>query len=169
MCREEDIIDSTLGQAIVWYYQRQDCSKQMDKRQCSRHQLVPWRTLQTPDFMSTSHMWAVQRQYFFLAFITPQKGQNWLSIECACIHVQPCSTLCNSMDCSLRGSSVREIFQERILEWTLLQGILPSQESNSCLLHPLHWQAGFFFVVCLFVCFFTTDPPGNPSTENANI
>ena len=80
---------------------------------------------------------------YFLAFITPQKGQKWLSTECACMRVQSCSTICNSMDCSLPGSSVHKTFQERILEWTLLQGILPSQELNSCLLHPLHWQAGF--------------------------
>ena len=31
--------------------------------------------------------------------------------------VQSCPTLCNSMDCSLSGSSVHRIFQARILEW----------------------------------------------------
>ena len=30
---------------------------------------------------------------------------------------QLCLTLCNSMDCSLSGSSVHWIFQERVLEW----------------------------------------------------
>ena len=30
---------------------------------------------------------------------------------------QSCLTLCNPMDCSLLGSSVRGIFQARILEW----------------------------------------------------
>ena len=30
---------------------------------------------------------------------------------------QSCLTLCDSMDCSLPGSSVHGIFQERILEW----------------------------------------------------
>ena len=29
-------------------------------------------------------------------------------------------TLCNSMDCSLPGSSVYEIFQARILEWVAI-------------------------------------------------
>ena len=31
--------------------------------------------------------------------------------------VQSYLTLSNSMDCSLRGSSVRKIFQARVLEW----------------------------------------------------
>ena len=30
---------------------------------------------------------------------------------------QSCSTLCNSMDCSLTGFSIHGIFQARILEW----------------------------------------------------
>ena len=132
LCWEEDIIDSTLGQAAAWYYPRQHRSKQMDERQYSRHRLVPCSALHT----QTSGAPAT-------AFITPQKGQKWLSTERARMCVQSCSTLCDSMDCSLPGSSVHKIFQERILEWTFLQGILPSQELNSCLLHPLYWQAGF--------------------------
>ena len=49
-----------------------------------------------------------------------------------------CLTLCNSMDCSLPGSSVHGIHQARILEWVailLLQEIFPTQESNQGLLH----------------------------------
>ena len=30
---------------------------------------------------------------------------------------QSCPTLCDTMDCSLPGSSVNGIFQERVLEW----------------------------------------------------
>ena len=33
---------------------------------------------------------------------------------------QSCLTLCNSMDCSLPGSSVHGIFQARILEWVAI-------------------------------------------------
>ena len=33
---------------------------------------------------------------------------------------QSCPTLCDPMDCSLPGSSVRGIFQARILEWTAI-------------------------------------------------
>ena len=35
------------------------------------------------------------------------------------MHAQWCLTLCNSMDCSLPGSSVHRIFQARILEWVV--------------------------------------------------
>ena len=30
---------------------------------------------------------------------------------------QPRPTLCDSMDCSLPGSSVHDVFQARVLEW----------------------------------------------------
>ena len=33
---------------------------------------------------------------------------------------QLCLTLCNSMDCSLPGSSVHGIFQARVLEWVAI-------------------------------------------------
>ena len=33
---------------------------------------------------------------------------------------QLCLTLCDTMDCSLPGSSVLEIFQERILDWVAI-------------------------------------------------
>ena len=37
---------------------------------------------------------------------------------CVCLVTQLCPTLCDPMDCSPPGSSVREIlFQARILEW----------------------------------------------------
>ena len=36
---------------------------------------------------------------------------------CACARAQLCLMLCDSMDCSLPGSSVHGIFQAKILEW----------------------------------------------------
>ena len=33
---------------------------------------------------------------------------------------QSCPTLCDPMDCSLQGSSVRGIFQARVLEWVAI-------------------------------------------------
>ena len=38
---------------------------------------------------------------------------------CVCVRMcaQWCLSLCNPLDCSLTGSSVHRIFQERILEW----------------------------------------------------
>ena len=49
---------------------------------------------------------------------------------------QLCLTLCNLMDCSLPGSSVREIFQARILEWvSIYSWDLPDPGIQPCLLH----------------------------------
>ena len=62
---------------------------------------------------------------------------------CVCMHAQLLSRvhLCYLMDYSLLGSSVRKIFQARVLEWHFLpQGIFPTQGSNTCLLSLLHWQ-----------------------------
>ena len=39
-------------------------------------------------------------------------------LMCVCAHW--CPTLCDSMDCSLPGSSIHGIFQERILEWVAI-------------------------------------------------
>ena len=36
------------------------------------------------------------------------------------LHAQSCPTLCDPMDCSLPGSSVHGIFQERTLEWVAI-------------------------------------------------
>ena len=56
-----------------------------------------------------------------------------------CVSVtQSRPTLCDPMDCSPPGSSVRGILQARVLEWvaiSLLQGILPTQRLNPGLLH----------------------------------
>ena len=41
-------------------------------------------------------------------------------IVCVCAVAQACPTLCDPMDCSLPGSSDREIFQARILEWVAI-------------------------------------------------
>ena len=43
--------------------------------------------------------------------------------------------------CSLPGSSVHRIFQARILEYFILQGIFPTQGLNPCFLSLLHCQA----------------------------
>ena len=49
-----------------------------------------------------------------------EKMQNQTASGCqpnVCICAQLCLTLCDSMDCSLPGSTVHGIFQARILEW----------------------------------------------------
>ena len=41
-----------------------------------------------------------------------------MTSEYACVlSLQSCPTLCNTMDCSLPGSSVHGILQARVLEW----------------------------------------------------
>ena len=47
--------------------------------------------------------------------------------------LQSCPTLCDPVDCSPPGSSVRGTLQARVLEWVchaLLQGVFPAQGSN---------------------------------------
>ena len=60
-----------------------------------------------------------------------------------CVHVQSCLNCCGTMDCSLPASSAHGIFRQEY--WSgvhfLFQGIFPTQGSNPCLLHLLHWQA----------------------------
>ena len=51
---------------------------------------------------------------------------------------QLCPTLCDSMGCSLPGSSIHGSFQARILEWVAVsfsRGIFPTQGSNLVVLH----------------------------------
>ena len=52
--------------------------------------------------------------------------------------LQSCQTLCDPMDCPWEspGKNIGES------DCALLQGIFPTQGSNPCLLHLLHWQAG---------------------------
>ena len=64
--------------------------------------------------------------------------------------LQSCLTLCDPMDYSPPGSSVRGILQARILEWVVmssLQGIFPTQRSNPHLWQVLYWQACSFPLV----------------------
>ena len=69
---------------------------------------------------------------------------------CVCAQLLSCVRLGHPMDCSPPGSSVHGIFQARILEWVVLQGIFPTQGSNQHLLCLLHWQVD---------CHFTTVKP----------
>ena len=63
-----------------------------------------------------------------------------------------CLTLCNPMDCSLPGSSVRGIFQASILEWVAItfSGGLPDPGIKA----PSPVLAGRFFI---------TEPPVKPN------
>ena len=65
-----------------------------------------------------------------------------------------CLTLCDPMDCSMPGSSVHGNSPGKntgVGCHALLQGIFPTQGSNSHLLCLLHWQAGFFSFLFFFL------------------
>ena len=64
-----------------------------------------------------------------------QKGLDIKSCyrQYACVHAklfQSCPPLCNSMDCSLPGSSVHRILQARILEWVATPSSTSSRGSS---------------------------------------
>ena len=64
---------------------------------------------------------------------------------CVLSHFQLCTTLCDPMDCSLRGLSLHGILQVRIMEWVAMPsppGIFLLQQSNPHLLCLLLWQTG---------------------------
>ena len=65
-------------------------------------------------------------------------GRRWILLL-----FKLCLTLYDPMDCSTPGSSVHGILQAkntRVGCHFLLQGIFPSQGSDTCLLCLLHWQ-----------------------------
>ena len=68
-------------------------------------------------------------------------------------------TLCDPLDCSLPGSSVREIFQTRILEWVAISFSSESSWRQSGIettsLAPPALAGGFF----------TTALPGKPKVH----
>ena len=57
---------------------------------------------------------------------SPSRGNSMSKWPvCVCVHacvfvIQLCQTLCEPMDCSPSGSSVRGILQARILEWVAI-------------------------------------------------
>ena len=61
---------------------------------------------------------------------------------------------CDTMDCSLPGSSVHRIFQVRILEWVAISFSQPEDSSLPRDQTHTSWLTGRFF---------TAEPPGKPS------
>ena len=77
-------------------------------------------------------------QHFFFCFNTYRKIYMKNACWCCCLAAELCLTLCDPMDSNLSGSSVHEIFQERILEWVAIsfsRGSFPTQGLNPGLLH----------------------------------
>ena len=63
-------------------------------------------------------------------------------------------TICDSMDCSLSGSSVHGISQARILEWVAISFSRESSQPRD----QTH-------ISCIAGGFFTTEPPGKPRDQ----
>ena len=79
-------------------------------------------------------------------FIKPEKKIN--AHCCCCLVAKSCPALCDSMDCSLPGSSVHGILQKRTLEWVAIsfsRGISLTWGSNPRLLHLSPALASRFF------------------------
>ena len=78
-------------------------------------------------------------------------GFNFYILCCCCVVIQLCLTLCDPMDCSLRGLFVHGVFQARILEWVAISF---SRESSQL--------RDLTCVCCTEDRFFTTERPGSP-------
>ena len=67
-----------------------------------------------------------------------------LTAVAAAESLQSCPTLCDPMDCSLPGSSVRGIFQARVLEWGAIAFSTGPREGRPCPQShtAVRWQDG---------------------------
>ena len=89
--------------------------------------------------------------------VSIKKTERKIVLEHDCVRAKSLSPvrLCDPMDCSLPGSSVRGIFWARILEWVAM---LSSRGSSQ----PRNWTQVF----SIASRFFTTEPPGK-STDTS--
>ena len=75
----------------------------------------------------------------------------WLSVSSEVKVAWSCSTLCNSMDCSLPGFSVHGILQARILEWVAIPFSRGSSQPRIESWSPVLQEDSLL-----------SEPPGNP-------
>ena len=78
-------------------------------------------------------------------YIYIQRFHSTFPLKVKLLVAHSCPTLCDPMDCRLPGSSVHRDSPGKNTGGgchALPQGIAPTQGSNLCLLHSLHWQAG---------------------------
>ena len=92
--------------------------------------------------LGNSSVQCTRKDHFLISWLS-KSYQLWLCMLCSV--AQSCPTLCNPMNCSPPGSSVREVLQARILEWVTM----PSSRGSS---HPRDWTqvshiAGRFFTI----------------------
>ena len=74
-----------------------------------------------------------------------------MNIACACLVTKSCLTLCNPMDYSPLGSSVRGVSQVRTLKWVAIYSSRGSSQP---------WDQ--ICVSCIAGRFFAAEPPGKP-------
>ena len=76
------------------------------------------------------------RVSFFVVAVELGAAKDFLK-QSLCVRsvAQSCPTLCNPMDCSPPGSSIRGIFQARVLEWVAIFSLRESSKSRD-LLNP---------------------------------
>ena len=112
--------------------------------------------LQYPFFSSS-----IPRGFFYLGTCHPEQRHVLASLRGVlhtCSVFPSCLTLCNTMDCSMTGSSVQGISQARILEWVAISSSRGySQPRNrthvSCISYIGRWV-------------FTTKPSGKPKLSD---
>ena len=68
---------------------------------------------------------------------------------------QPCPTLSNPMDCSLPGSSIRGIFQARVLEWVAIASLFTLYQFSNFNKENVHRSLSIYthcvFQLCIIV------------------
>jgi len=83
--------------------------------------------------------------------------------------LQSCLTLCDPMDCSLPGSSVRGILQARILEWVAIsssrESSQPMNQTHTSYVSFIGRQV--FFVLFCFLLFWATRKALNMYLRNS--
>ena len=95
-----------------------------------------WVMLHMGYALPTPSLWVVPEPWLWVLCFMHWTGTG------PCSFAQSCLTLCDSMDWSPLGSSVRGFFQTRM--WNGLpfpsSGIFPTQGSHPCLFYLLRWQ-----------------------------
>ena len=99
---------------------------------------------------TTLILWPCQSQALSATFSNPALETVTRDVDLG-MHAKSSLTLCDPMDCSLPGSSVHGIFQERMLEWVTTP---PSRGSS-----PPRDQTHFSCISCLAGGFFTANTP----------
>ena len=118
--------------------------------------------------------------YPFLTYHSYSLKYNWIITLKICISgvSQLCLTLCDTMDCSLPGSSVHGIFQARVLEWVATSFSKNSVYVCTVFFFFLHLLLYFLDIWVFQIVspaspalhaggFFIADPPGKPNLLTA--